>query len=114
MTNAIFKKVSGLVCEYYPDFNELLHDLNGGALPRDITPYAKAIRLVQNGGFAVYYTQVEEDMRGIYGDEYDESRYRKKSGEFKTKNGDVYIWSVYQHLLALAIEKMVKQAGVTL
>ena len=66
-----------------------------------------AMRLVEGGDFAIYYTELEADMCEVYGDDYKPEIYRTQSGEFRVKHGEVYIWTVYKAKMAQAINAII-------
>lgn len=64
--------------------------------------------MCQYGLFDVYYFDILETLKNIYGDEYDESKYLTKNGGLRWKNGEVYCWKVYKAKIAKTIEIMEK------
>lgn len=74
--------------------------------PGEPTLYRAILSLAKRGGFACYNSDILADLAEIYGDDYDESRYTTKSGDYKYKNGELYALSVYAHKLALSLEKL--------
>lgn len=117
MKKTIYEATKKLVLEYYNDRGEtdsarlesLIGDMEAGAHPDDKTTYQKAKRAVQNGFFACYFADVANDLAAIYGDEYDDSRYTTKSGDWRIRNGKNHAWETYKAHLALAIEKMIRE-----
>ena len=79
-----------------------------GAVWEFATPSEIAEELCQGGCFAVYYDDVEEEMRRIYGADYDGARYRRKDGGWKQRNGEAYIWGIYKRMIARGIEKLAR------
>ena len=75
--------------------------------PRDVSKWGAILRLVKSGNFACSYYQIEEDMREIYGKEYDPTRYHTKSGDLRYKGNTAYIEHIYTIKMAQAIEKMI-------
>lgn len=71
--------------------------------------YQAGLKMVEYGNFACYFGNVLDIMAEWYGDEFDETRYINKDETWKYKNGECYIWSVFKHKMAMAIEKMVKE-----
>lgn len=69
-------------------------------------------RLVREGWFLSYFEDVENFLKKLYGEEYDEKIYKTKNGEFRYKNGEVYVWTVYTNKIAKVIEKIIKEAGL--
>lgn len=74
--------------------------------PQD-TDLQAAMRLVEGGNFGIYYTDIEGDLSEVYGEDYKTETYRTKSGEFRTKHGEVYIWTVYKAKMAQAINAII-------
>lgn len=69
-------------------------------------------RLAREGWFLEYFEDAENFLRELYGENFDEKIYRTKNGEFRYKNGEVYVWTVYANKIAKAIEKMIEEAGL--
>jgi len=65
--------------------------------------------MCQYGLFDVYYDQCLETLKNVYGDEFDESKYITKDRQWRWKNNDAYIWTVYKAKIAKTIEKMIKE-----
>lgn len=68
--------------------------------------------MCQYGVFDVYYSDVLETLEDIYGSEFDKTKYIKKDGGLKTKNGETYCWKVYKAKISRAIEIMEKNGEI--
>ena len=68
--------------------------------------FVAAKKMVECGEFEVYYEGVEKFLKELYGEEYREDIYKTKKGDFRTKNGEVYVWTIYKNKIALALAKM--------
>ena len=68
-----------------------------------------AIKMVDCGEFEVYYEGVEKFLEELCGEEYVEQFYKTKKGDFRVKNGEVYLWTVYKNKIARALVKMVEE-----
>lgn len=86
----------------------MIEDAEAAADYTMITSLERYKNLVQVGFFACYIEDVEEDMRYIFGDEWDKSRYITKGGAWKIKAGDKYIWSMYKHIMGSAVQHLAK------
>lgn len=64
--------------------------------------------MCQYGLFDVYYNDCLETLKWVYGDEFDESKYITKEGEWRWKNNECYVWAIYKAKIAKAIEMMGK------
>ncbi len=73
------------------------------------TTWGAVQTMAQYGCFAVYYSQVLDALKEIYGDEFKESTYLTKSGELRYKGGECYAWTIYKAKLAKACEMMEKK-----
>lgn len=65
--------------------------------------------MCQYGLFDVYYDQVLDTLKEVYGDEFDESKYLTKDRQWRWKNNEAYIWTVYKAKIAKTIEMMYKK-----
>lgn len=65
--------------------------------------------MCQYGVFDVYYDDVEETLRDIYGEDYDSSKYFNKDGSWKFRNGENYIWTIYKSKITTTINKMIEK-----
>ena len=68
--------------------------------------------MCQYGCFDVYYRQVMDTLKEIYSDEFNESKYMTKDGQFRLKNNEAYCWVVYKAKVAKAIEMMIKNGEI--
>lgn len=68
--------------------------------------YLRAKQMAQDGCFACYYDSVIEVLKDVYGDDFKESTYFTKDGDYRWKNDECYCWTVYKHKVALTIETM--------
>lgn len=102
-------KWQALALAYYDERGAqgIKEDIEAIKEPRDVSEREAILRLVKSGNFACSYYQIEEDMREIYGAEYDATRYCTKSGDLKYKAGVAYIDHIYTAKLAQAIEKII-------
>lgn len=62
--------------------------------------------MCQYGLFDCYYSQCLNTLKEVYGDEFDESKYITKDGQWRWRNGDAYIWTVYKSKICKTIEMM--------
>ena len=66
--------------------------------------------MCQFGVFDVYYEDVMETLKNVYGDKFDESKYLTKDRQsYRFKNNEAYCWTVYKAKLAKTIEIMEKK-----
>ena len=56
--------------------------------------------MCQFGLFDVYYDQVLETLKDIYGSAFDESKYITKDRQYRYKNNEAYCWTVYKAKIA--------------
>lgn len=68
--------------------------------------------MCQYGLFDVYYDQVLDTLKEVYGDEFDESKYITKDRQWRWKNNDAYIWTAYKAKIAKTIEIMIKKGEI--
>ena len=68
-----------------------------------------AIKMVDYGEFEVYFEDAEKFLKELYGEEYVEKIYKTKKGDFRIKNGEVYLWTVYKNKIAQAFMKMMEE-----
>lgn len=66
-------------------------------------------KLVRDGFFNCYISQVLDTLKEVYGDEYKPETYLTKNGDLKYRNGEPYCWTIYINKMAMAIEKLVKE-----
>ena len=89
---AIKKIING----YYTD-DELME-----AIPRDVA----GAEFIDGGGLAVYYNEAEEDLRAVYGDDFERDVYFTKTGELRTKGGEVYLWTIYKGKFGAVVDEI--------
>lgn len=111
-TKAEKEAIKSLIGAYDEDrgFAGVLEDAKAAGLPGD-SNYQKAVRWVEGGGAAVYYDDVYEDLKSIYGEKFKESTYKTKSGDWKYKDGEPYVWTIYKAKLAKAIADELDKEG---
>lgn len=68
--------------------------------------------MCQYGVFDVYYDQVLETLKEVYGDKFDESKYITKDRQWRWKNNEAYIWKVYKAKITKTIELMEKNGEI--
>lgn len=68
--------------------------------------------MCQDGCFDVYYGQVLDTLKDVYGEKYDESKYLTKDGDIRFKNNTAYCWTIYKAKLAKTIENMEKNGEI--
>lgn len=104
-------KWQALALAYYDERGAqgISEDVKAIREPRDISEYDAIKRLILAGNFAYTYYDMEQDLKEIYGAEYDASRYYTKGGELKYKGGTAWIASVYTAKMAQAIEQLIKE-----
>ena len=76
----------------YMSLDDIRANIKGLDYTRGNT-YTKALKMVQAGFFACYY-------------KFDESIYFTKKNEWKWRNGECYVWTIYKAKVALTINKM--------
>ena len=82
----------------------VIEDAISASVPgEDSTSLKKAMRLVEGGNFGVSYEDAFDDLKSIYGDNFKESTYKTKAGDWKYKDGEAYVWTTYKYKLAKAI-----------
>lgn len=87
--------------EIYKD----LRDSNG-------TLWGAVDTMCQYGLFDVYFSDCLETLKEIYGDEFDENKYITKNREWRWKNNECYLWTVYKAKIAKTIEIMEKKGEI--
>lgn len=70
--------------------------------------------MVQYGVFDVYHSQVIDTLKHIYGDDFKESVYFTKNGDYREKNNETYCWTVYKNKICRTIETMIKKGELDL
>ena len=76
------------------------------------TLYGAVDTMCQYGLFDIYFSDCLETLKWVYGDEFDESKYITKNREWRWKNDENYLWTVYKAKIAKAIEIMVKKGEI--
>ena len=83
----------------------LVANIKATTEPRD-TIFEGILRYIQNGNFAIYMEDIENDLKYIYGEDYDPTRYYNKDGSFKVRNNNFYISTIYAQVMASVIWKV--------
>lgn len=95
-----------LITDYYDGdergFKGALEDARAGGLPGE-SNYQKALKSVEAGNFGISYDDCYRDLKSIYGKQFKESTYLTKSGEYKYKDGEPYVWTIYKAKIAKAL-----------
>ena len=73
------------------------------------TIFGAASTMCQYGCFDVYYEDCFETLKDIYGDDFNESIYKTKDGDWRWKNNETYCWTVYKAKIARTIYEMYKK-----
>lgn len=104
------EKWKSLVLSYYENGLEgLKANLEAVKLPRDKSLSEPIDRLIQGGDFAWNYYACMEDMAGIYGEAWEESRYYNSDKSLKWRGGEAYCWKVYKAKITQAILKLLEE-----
>lgn len=115
MTKLEYEKFREHILEFYENPKELRDEIThyqvvipeaGGSL------YNAVDTMCQYGCFEVYYHDVLEVLKNVYGDDYDDSKYVTKDGNLRYKNNEVYCWTIYKAKLAKTIEMMYKKGDL--
>ncbi len=88
--------IKEIINGYYTD-EELLE-----TIPRGIS----GAEFIAGGGLAIYYNETEEDLRAVYGDDFRRDVYFTKTGEFRTKGGEVYLWTIYKGKFGAVVDEI--------
>lgn len=115
MRKAELRKYKKLIAVYYDgreidgvdNLAEMLKTNREAARHPQDTDIQASMRLVEGGDFGIYYVDIEGDLAEVYGEDYKAETYRTKSGEFRTKHGEVYLWTVYKVKMAQAINAII-------
>ena len=75
-------------------------------LMETITRGLTGAEFIDGGGLAIYYNEIEEDLRAVYGDDFDRDIYFTKAGELRTKGGEVYLWTIYREKFGKVIDEI--------
>lgn len=65
--------------------------------------------MCQYGCFDIYFSDCLETLKDVYGDDFDESKYLTKDGQWRYKNNEAYVWTVYKAKVARTIYEMYKK-----
>lgn len=68
-------------------------------------------QMALDGFYACYYSQVLDDLKAVYGDKYDETKYITKTGDIRYRNGEAYLWTIYTAKMATAGEKLYNETN---
>lgn len=109
MQKAEFLKIENHILDFFDGDEKLLLECYN---PKTENAFEFGRRLVNHGFFGVYFEDAEDFLKELYGENFDEKIYKTKNGEFRYKNGEVYVWTVYTNKIAKVIEKMIKEAGL--
>ena len=71
--------------------------------------YQAADTMCQYGCFDVYFNDCLETLKEVYGDNFDESKYITKDGQWRYKNNEAYVWVVYKAKIDRTIYEMYKK-----
>lgn len=119
MKTVEYHKFKGHILDYYMSIDDLKEQLKvydkifeGTPFKGNIYHYGK--QMVQDGFFDCYYQSAFGTLEFIYGDDFKRDVYLTKDGQFRWKNDEYYVWTVYKHKVALTIETMVKKGELVL
>ena len=107
-----YEKFKEHILEYYETPEELSNEISHyqATIPEASENIFKAADVMcQYGCFDVYYSQVLETLREVYGDEYNGDKYITKGGEIRFKNNEAYCWTIYKAKIARTIYEMYKK-----
>lgn len=110
MTNIEYRKFKAHIYMHF-DPKELKDEIEHyKTLPKTYGLTWNAVyTMCQYGRFDIYYDEVMETLKEVYGDKFDKSKYLTKDGSYRFKNNEAYCWSVYKAKLAKTIEIMEKK-----
>ena len=114
MTNTEYRKFRQHILDHMETVENLGNELDRykTTIPEANTTWNAAQVMCQYGIFDVYYDDVMETLRDVYGDKFDESKYLTKDGQYRFKNNEAYCWTVYKAKLAKTIEIMEKKGEI--
>lgn len=112
MLKAEFLKIENHILDFFDGDFEKFKKQFEVFLEKEENAYRVGEIMVSRGFFEVYFEDAENFLKELYGENFDENIYRTKNCEFRYKNGEVYVWTVYKNKLAKVIEKMFKEAGL--
>lgn len=116
MTNTEYRRFRQHILDYMDgDIKELKDTVKTYKKLRyvsDGTTWGAAQTMCQYGVFDIYCDQVMETLEKIYGDDFKESKYITKDGEYRYKNNEAYCWTIYKAKIARTIEIMEKKGEI--
>lgn len=132
MRKIIYNKWLDIIADYYsgeyPDKDEALNIAVANAVASipwkdrhailtEHMVYRGGIESAKNGDYAVAFYDAYNDIKKVYGEEFNDSVYVKKGGtadsnDWRYKNGEPYVWSVYCNQLAYALAQYYKKEYV--
>ena len=113
MTNTEYRRFKAHIYNYL-DPKELKDTLKTYKKLRESngTTWGAAQTMVQRGVFDCCHSSVMDTLRYVYGDDFKESVYLTKDGEYREKNNETYCWTVYKAKIARTIEIMEKKGEI--
>ena len=112
-TKAEHEAIMGIVADYASGdergLDGVFEDVEAGADPHyDHTNFQKAKRWLESGGGAVSYYDAYKTLKDLYGENFKPETYLTKggdedNGDWKYKDGQPYVWSIYLAKFAKAI-----------
>lgn len=113
MTNIEYRKFKAHIYMYL-DPQELKDTIKTykGLRESNGTLWGAVNTMCQWGVFNCYHDQCLDTLKEVYGDEFDESRYLTKKGDWRWKNNEAYVWTVYKAKICKAIEMMIKKGEI--
>lgn len=114
MTNTEYRKFREHILDHMESVERLKEELDRYLLLPESngTLWGAVDTMCQYGLFDVYYDQVLDTLKEVYGDEFDESKYITKDRQWRWKNNDAYIWTTYKAKIAKTIEIMIKKGEI--
>lgn len=132
MRKIIYNKWLDIIADYYsgeyPDKDEALNIAVANAVASipwkdrhailtEHMVYRGGIESAKNGDYAIAFYDAYNDIKKVYGEEFNDSVYVKKGGtadsnDWRYKNGEPYVWSVYCHQVAYALAHYFKKEYV--
>lgn len=111
MKNTEYRKFKEHILDHMESVEKLSSTIEDyKTLPESEGNFWKTIdTMCQYGLFDVYYDQCLETLKEVYGDEFDESKYITKDRQWRWKNNEAYIWTIYKAKIAKTIETMIKK-----
>ena len=114
MTNTEYRKYRQHILDHVESLEVLSAELKSyKKIPKthSIT-WLAAQTMVMYGCFDVYYNQVMDTLKDVYGDKFDESKYLTKDRQYRFKNNEAYCWTIYKAKIARTIEIMEKKGEI--